>query len=60
MNGTLMSNLKPNIEIRYFFSFKATCVGNNWNAAVSMLKQEYKEEETSLKEALDLAIKVST
>ena len=33
-------------------------MGNNWNAAVSMLKQEYKEGETSLDEALDLAIKV--
>ena len=22
--------------------WKATCIGNNWNAAVSMLKQEYK------------------
>lgn len=38
--------------------WKATCVGNNWNAAVSMLKQEYKEDETSLDGALDLAIKV--
>ena len=38
--------------------WKATCIGNNWNAAVSMLKQEYKENETSLSEALDLAIKV--
>jgi hypothetical protein len=33
-------------------------VGNNWNAAVSMLKQDYKEGETSLQDALDLAIKV--
>jgi 20S proteasome subunit alpha 3 len=38
--------------------WKATCVGNNWNAAVSMLKQKYKENETSLDGALDLAIKV--
>merc|ERR1712071_238710 len=38
--------------------WKATCVGNNWNAAVSMLKQEYKEGETSLDDALDLSIKV--
>ena len=38
--------------------WKATCIGNNWNAAVSMLKQEYKENETSLEEALDLSIKV--
>merc|ERR1719188_1699361 len=28
--------------------WKATCIGNNWNAAVSMLKQEYKENQTSL------------
>merc|ERR1712189_55030 len=33
-------------------------IGNNWNAAVSMLKQEYKEDETSLQDALDLSIKV--
>ena len=39
-------------------SWKATCIGNNWNAAVSMLKQEYKEGETSLPDALDLSIKV--
>merc|ERR1711973_346498 len=38
--------------------WKATCVGNNWNAAVSMLKQEYKEDQTSMSEAKDLAIKV--
>ena len=29
-----------------------------WQAAVSMLKQEYKEGETSLQQALDLSIKV--
>jgi len=38
--------------------WKATCIGNNWNAAVSMLKQEYKEGETTLPDALDLSIKV--
>jgi len=38
--------------------WKATCIGNNWNAAVSMLKQEYKEDQTSLQDALDLSIKV--
>merc|ERR1711946_94502 len=38
--------------------WKATCIGNNSNAAVSMLKQEYKEDETSLNDALDLSIKV--
>ena len=29
-------------------------IGNNWNSAESMLKQEYKEDETSLQDALDL------
>jgi len=38
--------------------WKATCIGNNAAAAVSMLKQEYKEDETKLDEALDLSIKV--
>lgn len=38
--------------------WKATCIGNNSAAAVSMLKQEYKEGETNLKQALDLSIKV--
>ena len=33
-------------------------VGNPWNAAVSVLKQEYKEDETSLQDALDNSIKV--
>ena len=33
-------------------------VGNPWNAAVSVLKQEYKEDETSLQDALDHSIKV--
>lgn len=38
--------------------WKATCIGNNNTAAVSMLKQEYKEGETNLQQALDLSIKV--
>jgi len=38
--------------------WKATCIGNNSPAAVSILKQEYKEGETTLKEALALAVKV--
>merc|ERR1712212_660651 len=38
--------------------WKATCIGNNSAAAVSMLKQEYKEDNTSLQDALDLSIKV--
>ncbi|CAE1178411.1 PSMA4 [Acanthosepion pharaonis] len=38
--------------------WKATCIGNNSASAVSMLKQEYKEGETNLEEALRLAIKV--
>ncbi len=37
--------------------WKATCIGNNSASAVSMLKQEYKQDETSLKEALQLALK---
>jgi len=38
--------------------WKATCIGNNSSAAVSMLKQEYKEGETDLKAALALSVKV--
>nr|CAG4638586.1 EOG090X09LQ [Cyclestheria hislopi] len=38
--------------------WKATCIGNNSAAAVSMLKQEYKEGETNLNDALALAIRV--
>lgn len=37
--------------------WKATCIGNNHQAAVSMLKQEYKDTPT-LKQCLELAIKV--
>jgi len=38
--------------------WKATCIGNNCAAAVSMLKQEYKEGETDLEAALALSVKV--
>nr|CAD7458892.1 unnamed protein product [Timema tahoe] len=38
--------------------WKATCIGNNSAAAVSNLKQEYKEGETTLKDAQTLAIKL--
>ncbi|XP_075215932.1 proteasome alpha3 subunit [Lycorma delicatula] len=38
--------------------WKATCIGNNSAAAVSSLKQEYKEGEMTLKDAEALAIKV--
>ncbi|XP_070543439.1 proteasome subunit alpha type-4 [Ptychodera flava] len=38
--------------------WKATCIGNNSAAAVSMLKQEYKEGEMTMKDSLALAIKV--
>ena len=38
--------------------WKATCIGNNSAAAISSLKQEYKEGETTLKDAQALAIKV--
>ncbi|XP_027048117.1 proteasome subunit alpha type-4-like [Pocillopora damicornis] len=41
-----------------YSGWKATCIGNNSVAAVSMLKQEYKEEEMTLKDALKLAVKV--
>ncbi|XP_052698592.1 proteasome subunit alpha type-4-like [Crassostrea angulata] len=37
--------------------WKATCIGNNSANAVSMLKQEYKEGEMNLNDALLLAIK---
>ena len=49
LNSTISGN---------YGGWKATCIGNNSNAAVSMLKQEYKEDETSLNDALDLSIKV--
>ena len=38
--------------------WKATCIGANSAAAVSILKQEYKENATTLPEALALTIKV--
>jgi len=38
--------------------WKAACIGHNHAAAVSLLKQEYKEEGNSLKDALHLAVKV--
>lgn len=41
-----------------YTGWKATCIGNNSSAAVSMLKQEYKEGEMKLADALDLSIKV--
>ena len=41
-----------------YSGWKATCIGNNSSAAVSQLKQEYKEGETSLADALDLSVKV--
>ena len=41
-----------------YSGWKATCIGNNSNAAISQLKQEYKEGEMSLNDALDLAVKV--
>jgi len=37
--------------------WKATCIGNNSNAAISLLKQDYKEEIT-LKEAKALVVKI--
>jgi len=41
-----------------YSGWKATCIGNNSSAAVSMLKQEYKEEDVDLKAAIALAVKV--
>ncbi|XP_067928175.1 proteasome subunit alpha type-4-like [Watersipora subatra] len=41
-----------------YSGWKATCIGNNSAAAVSMLKQEYKDDEISLEEAKKLAIRV--
>lgn len=41
-----------------YSGWKATCIGNNSSSAVSQLKQEYKEDETTLADALDLSIKV--
>jgi len=38
--------------------WKATCIGNNNTAAVSILKQEYKEGGIKLRDAQSLAIKV--
>jgi len=38
--------------------WKATCIGNNNQAAISILKQEYKIGETKLTDALKLAIKI--
>ncbi|XP_022905737.1 proteasome subunit alpha type-4 [Onthophagus taurus] len=41
-----------------YSGWKATCIGNNSSAAVSSLKQEYKEGDMTLKDAKSLAIKV--
>merc|ERR1712088_1055401 len=38
--------------------WKATCIGDNSANAISLLKQEYKEENINLNAALDLSIKV--
>lgn len=41
-----------------YSGWKATCIGNNSSAAVSSLKQEYKEGEMTLEDAKALAVKV--
>ncbi|CAL4066523.1 unnamed protein product [Meganyctiphanes norvegica] len=41
-----------------YSGWKATCIGNSSAAAVSILKQEYKEGETDVHSALLLALKV--
>ena len=51
------SNSSFSIHAGNYSGWKATCIGNNSSAAVSQLKQEYKEGEMSLKDALDLSIK---
>ncbi len=38
--------------------WKATCIGNNNQTAISILKQEYKIGETKLTDALALSIKI--
>uniref|UniRef100_A0A2I3GCP1 Proteasome subunit alpha type n=1 Tax=Nomascus leucogenys TaxID=61853 RepID=A0A2I3GCP1_NOMLE len=58
VNGTfIISNTSLCWDGNYG-GWKATCIGNNSAAAVSMLKQDYKEGEMTLKSALALAIKV--
>jgi len=42
----------------HYGEWKVACTGNSWIAAVSMLKQEYTEDETSLQDALVLRNKV--
>jgi 20S proteasome subunit alpha 3 len=56
-SSDLINNLK-HIPPGNYSGWKATCIGNNSSSAVSQLKQEYKEGETSLADALDLSIKV--
>jgi len=41
-----------------YSGWKATCIGNNSTAAISMLKQDYNEEGINMDEALKLAVKV--
>jgi len=38
--------------------WKATCIGNNSQAAISMLKQDYNEGEMNLESALKLCVKI--
>lgn len=38
--------------------WKATCIGNNSQSAISMLKTDYKEGEMTLEESLKLAVKI--
>merc|ERR1712007_244902 len=41
-----------------YSGWKATCIGSNSSSAISMLKQDYKEEGMSMAEAEKLAVKV--
>ena len=63
-NAIRFINFSPGSHFFHLFfsgnysGWKATCIGNNSSAAVSILKQEYKEGEISLDGALDLSMKV--
>lgn len=51
------SSMKTTLRKNYA-EWNATCIVNNSAAAVSILKQDYKEGEMTMKSALALAVKV--
>lgn len=51
------SSMKATLRKNYA-EWNATCIANNSAAAVSILKQDYKEGEMTMKSALALAVKV--